>query len=137
MGVAVSGDGRQIAEDYRLLWDVKAPPDLAERIFEPDVIDHNPQPGQTSGIDGIKQIIALYHAVFPDLTLTSDDIVVEGDRVVLRWSATGTHSGDQLGMPPTNRVVQLTGIDILRITDGRIAERWGETNGLEMMQQVQ
>ena len=63
--------------------------------------------------------------------------MVEGDRAVLRWSATGTHAGDQLGMPPTNRVVQLTGIDILRIADGKIAERWGETNGLEMMQQIQ
>ncbi len=130
-------DGREIAEEYCLLWDVKAPPGLAERLFEKDVVDHNPQPGQTAGIDGIKQIIALYHAVFPDLTLTSEDIVVEGDRAVLRWSATGTHSGDQLGTPPTNRVVQLTGIDIVRITDGKIAERWGETNGLEMMQQIQ
>ena len=54
----------------------------------------------------------------------------------MRWSATGTHEGDGLGMPPTHRRVQLHGIDILRITEGRVAERWGQFNGLEMMQQL-
>ena len=60
----------------------------------------------------------------------------DGDPAAVRWSAAGTHEGDGLGVPATHRRVRLTGIDILRVQDGRIVERWGETNGLEMMQQV-
>jgi len=132
----VAEETRRIAEDYGRVWDVDAPDELADRIYAPDVIDHNPQPGQGPGRDGIKQLIGLYHTVFPDLHLTNDDIIVSDDRAVLRWTAIGTHEGDQLGVPATHRQVRLTGIDIIRIADGRIVERWGETNGLEMMQQV-
>ena len=129
-------DLRQIVDNYGRAWDVDAPERLIEEVFAPDVVDHNPQPGQTGGIEGVKMIIGLYHAVFPDLHLSNDDVIVSGDRGVLRWSATGTHQGDQLGIPATHRTVRLTGIDILRIEDGRVVERWGETNGLEMMQQL-
>jgi predicted ester cyclase len=68
--------------------------------------------------------------------VSTDDVVVSGDRVAVRWTAIGTHQGDQLGVPATGKQVRLTGIDILRIEDGRLVERWGETNGLEMMQQI-
>jgi predicted ester cyclase len=70
------------------------------------------------------------------LHVSTDDVVISGDRVVVRWTATGTHEGDQLGVPATHRQVRMTGIDILRIEDGRIVERWGETNGLELMEQI-
>lgn len=129
-------DLRNIAEDYVRLWDVSAPDGLAENLFHQEVVDHNLQPGQGPGLAGVKQIIDLYHDVFPDLTLTCDDIVASGDTVAVRWTATGTHEGDQLGVPATHQKVTLTGIDIVRIADGRIAERWGEANGLEMMQQI-
>jgi len=126
----------QLVQDYVRVWDVTAPDDLADQIFASDVVDHNPAPGQGPGVGGIKQIIAVYHGAFPDLHLSCDDIVGSGDRVAVRWSATGTHDGDQLGVPPTHRDVRLTGIDIVRIQDGRIVERWGEANGLEMMAQI-
>jgi len=126
----------QLVENYGRVWDTDAPEGLADQIFSADVVDHNPQPGQGQGREGIKQIIDLYHAAFPDLRVTNDEIIVSGDRAVLRWSATGTHQGNQLGVPATHRRVRMTGIDILRLEDGRIAERWGEANGLEMMQQI-
>ena len=129
-------DLRRIAEDYVRLWDVSAPDGLAEDLFHPKVVDHNLQPGQEPGLAGVEQIIGLYHAVFPDLTLSCDDIVPSGDKVAVRWTATGTHEGDQLGVPATHRKVTLSGIDIVRIANGRIVERWGEGNGLEMMQQI-
>ena len=129
-------DLRRIAEDYVRLWDVSAPDGLAEDLFHPKVVDHNLQPVQEPGLAGVEQIIGLYHAVFPDLTLNCDDIVPSGDKVAVRWTATGTHEGDQLGVPATHRKVTLTGIDIVRIANGRIVERWGEGNGLEMMQQI-
>jgi predicted ester cyclase len=133
---ALTEQMRQLAENYGNVWDAKAPEGLADRIFAPDIIDHNMQPGQGPGREGIKQLIALYHAVFPDLHLTNEDVIVSGDRAVLRWTATGTHEGDQLGVPATHRSVCMTGIDIIRIKNGQIVERWGETNGLELMQQI-
>jgi predicted ester cyclase len=126
----------QLVRDYVRVWDVAAPGDLADRIFASDVVDHNPAPGQGAGLGGIKQVIAAYHGAFPDLHLSCDDIVGSHDRVAVRWSATGTHEGDQLGVPPTHRNVRLSGIDIVRIHDGLIVERWGEANGLEMMAQI-
>ena len=134
--MTATGDITQLVQDYGRVWDADAPRDLVDQIFAADVIDHNPQPGQGLGREGIHQILDLYHAAFPDLRVTNEDVVVSGDRAVLRWSATGTHEGDQLGVPATHRSVRLTGIDILRIEDGRIVERWGEANALEMMRQI-
>ncbi len=134
--VTVIAEMTQVLEDYRHVWDADAPRDLVERVFAPTVVDHNLQPGQGEGREGVRQAIDLYHAVFPDLRVTAEDTIVAGDRAVLRWSAEGTHEGDQLGVPATHRTVRLTGIDIVRVQDGRVVERWGETNGLEMMQQL-
>src|SRR3712207_5595183 len=111
-------DLREVAENYVLLWDVGAPDGLADALFDPEVIDHNLQPGQVPGVAGVKQVISLYHDVFPDLTLTCEDIVPACDKVAVRWSASGTHEGDQLGVPATHRKVTLTGIDIVQIADG-------------------
>jgi predicted ester cyclase len=126
----------QFARDYAFVWDVAAPEDLADRLYAPDVVDHNLQPGQGPGLDGIKQVIDVYRTVFPDLHLSCDDAVSSGDRIAVRWSATGTHEGAGLGVPPSHKKAQLTGIDIVRIENGRVAERWGEFNGLELMAQL-
>ena len=129
-------DLRALADKYVRVWDVDAPTDLANEVYASDVVDHNPQPGQGPGLEGVLQIVALYQAVFPDLRLTTDDVIISGDRIAVRWTAVGTHEGDQLGVPATHRQVRLTGIDMLYTRDGRVEERWGEANGLEMMQQV-
>ena len=133
----MSEDIRNIVEKYGQTWDVDAPQGIIEEVFSADVVDHNPQPGQTAGIEGVRNIIYVYQAAFPDLHLSNDNIIISGDRAALRWSATGTHEGDQLGVPATHETVQFTGIDILRLENGRIVERWGESNGLEVMQQIQ
>jgi steroid delta-isomerase-like uncharacterized protein len=127
---------RKIAQDYADAWDVATPREVAERLFAEDVVDHDPQPGQGAGSAGMRQAIALYHAVFPDLHLSTDDVLVDGDRAAVRWTATGTHEGDELGVPATHRRVTMTGIDIIRVRDGRIVERWGEFNGLDTMRQI-
>lgn len=125
-----------LGEDYCRTWDVHAPSGLVEQVFAVDVLDHDPQAGQGPGRAGIEAVIALYQAVFPDLAVAAEDTVVQGDRVAVRWSATGTHESDQLGVPATHRRVRLSGIDILRVEAGRVVERWGESNGLELMQQL-
>ncbi|WP_222267548.1 ester cyclase [Modestobacter marinus] len=129
-------DVTQLVRDYGRLWDADAPRDLVDRVLAPEVVDHDPQPGQQPGREGLRQVLELYHAVFPDLRLTDDDVLVCADRAVLRWHATGTHEGDQLGIPATHREIRFAGIDIVRIEGGRVVERWGYGNDLQVQQQL-
>ena len=77
-----------------------------------------------------------FRTAFPDFRVTNDDIIAAADRAILRWSAHGTHQAELAGIPPTGKPVKVTGIDILRIANGKIVERWAEDNGLELMQQL-
>jgi predicted ester cyclase len=129
-------DARQLAEEWGRSWNADAPRDLVEKIFSTGIVDHNPQPGQEEGRDGIRKVPDRFHAALPDLRVTNDDVFASGDRAVLRRTAVGTHEGDGLGIQATHREVRITGIDILRVEDGQIAERWAEWNGLETMQQM-
>jgi steroid delta-isomerase-like uncharacterized protein len=73
---------------------------------------------------------------FPDIHYTVEDKLIEGNRVVARWSATGTHTGNLFGMPPTNKRVKMIGITIFRIEDGQIAELWDVWDQAGMMAQL-
>jgi steroid delta-isomerase-like uncharacterized protein len=110
--------------------------DLIDELFATDVVDHNPLPGSAPGRDGQRQEIEMFRSAFPDLRVTAEDLVAAGDRAVIRWSATGTHRGEVLGVAPTARTVSLHGIDIVRVTDGRIVERWGEFDALGLLAQL-
>ncbi len=135
MELTTDGSLPELGQKYVRTWDARSPGSLVYEVMAPDVVDHQPV-GAADGVEGVKRDIAVYHAAFPDLALRCEDYVIGEDRVAVRWSATGTHDGDGLGMPPTHRRVELHGIDILRIADGRVAERWGQFNGLDMMQQL-
>ena len=83
--------------------------------------------------------VALYnrlHGAFPDIKITVEDVFGADDRVVVRWSAVMTHTGDHLGMPATNKNVRITGIPIARIADGKIVQGWDSCDQLALMQQV-
>ena len=73
---------------------------------------------------------------FPDARVTVEDQVAEGDKVVSRWTATGTHTGDLMGIPPTERRIEISGITINRFSGGKIAEDWYQSDDLGMMQQL-
>jgi predicted ester cyclase len=94
-----------------------------------DLIEHNPLPGQGAGREGHKQVVASFRSAFPDLQVTTEDVLEEEDRVALRWKAEGTHHGDLMGLAPTGKRVTLTGIEILRVSGDKIVERWAEDNG--------
>jgi steroid delta-isomerase-like uncharacterized protein len=107
-----------------------------EELLDPDFVDHDALPGQPPGREGHAQILAAFRSAFPDLNVTTEDIVSEGDKVVSRWTARGTHQGELLGIAPTGNGVTIKGIDVLRVAEGRIVERWAQFNDLEMMQQL-
>ena len=107
-----------------------------DAIMARDVVNHSPLPGQASGVEGFKQALQWMRAGVPDLTITIESQIAEGDLVATRWVGTGTHSGTLMGVPPTGKRVTVSGIDICRIADGRIIEYWQELDTLSMLQQV-
>ena len=110
--------------------------ELIEELFAPQVVDHSPLPGQAPGRDGQRQAIELFRSAFPDLSVTAHDVVVAGPTAAVRWSASGTHRGEVLGVAPTGRHVTMHGIDIVRVDGGRITERWGEFDALGLLAQL-
>jgi steroid delta-isomerase-like uncharacterized protein len=110
--------------------------DALDEIVASDMTDHDPAPGQGPGLEGVKQWFSEMHTAFPDFQMNVEDMIAEGDKVVARVSMSGTHEGEFMGIEPTGNRVTITGIDILRITDGKIVERWGNFDNLGMMQQL-
>jgi len=103
----------------------------------PDVLYHDSlSDSPLQGREGARAFAASLRQSFPDLHLDIEDVVAEGDRVVLRWTARGTHRGAFLGVPPTGAAVRFTGIDIVRIADGRIQEGWAEESNLATLGQL-
>src|ERR687898_171007 len=93
--------------------------------FMADKYVEHPRPSTLPpGTEGLKQLIAAYRTAFPDLKMTLDDIFAEGEMVAFRWSVSGTHLGDWLGVPPTGNHVRATGITVFRIAGGKVVESW-------------
>jgi steroid delta-isomerase-like uncharacterized protein len=111
--------------------------DSLDDVVAADAVDHDPQnPRASEGREGLKKQIAMYRDAFPDLRLTVEDQIAEGDKVVSRWTATGTHQSDALGIPATGKSSTVTGIGIDRFEDGMIVEVWGNWDTLGMLQQI-
>jgi steroid delta-isomerase-like uncharacterized protein len=106
-------------------------------IIAPDAVDHDPQnPLPGTGPEVAQQVMAGYIQAFPDLRITVDDQIAEGDRVATRWTGTGTHQGDLMGIPGSGKHSTVTGISIDRIENGKIVESWTNWDTLGMLQQL-
>jgi predicted ester cyclase len=101
---------------------------IADEIFAPTYVRYDPE-GPMIGLDTIRRFVAAIRADIPDLYFTADDVVAEGDRVVVRWTATGTHAS-------VNRRIRFTGMDILRIREEKIIESWPCFDRLAIEQQL-
>jgi steroid delta-isomerase-like uncharacterized protein len=111
--------------------------DAADEIFAPDHVNHDPgSPEEIRGPEGFKSYVGVYRTAFPDLRITIEDQVAEGDKVVTRWTASGTHQGDLMGIAPTGRRATVTGITIDRISGGKVEETWTNFDAMGMMQQL-
>jgi len=110
--------------------------DAVEQFYATDWINHNPLPRMAPGIEGMKQQHAMINAAFPDMQVKLEDIVAEGDKVACLWTAIATHKGEFMGMPATGKQVTMKGIHIDRIADGKIAQTWGLSDVLGLMQQL-
>ena len=111
---------------------------VADELIAANHVDHTPgsPPGLPPGPAGFKQFGSVYFTAFPDLHITIDDQVAEGEMVVTRWTSHGTNTGSLFGMPATNKSATITGITISRIVDGKAVETWTNFDNLGMLQQL-
>jgi steroid delta-isomerase-like uncharacterized protein len=106
-------------------------------LLADDFVEHEEMPGLEPSREGVTQLFHMYRAAFPDLRMDVQDLLVDGDKAVARVRATGTHQGEFLGMPATNKRVDVQLIDITRFDDDGLAhEHWGVFDALALMQQL-
>ena len=105
-------------------------------FVDSQIIEHALPPGLPAGSEGTRQFIGMYLTAFPDLHLAAEDMIAEGDEVAARFTMRGIHRGEFMGIPSTGKQVTMTGIQIVRIADGRIAENWVNLDALGMLQQL-
>ncbi len=110
---------------------------VVDTLHSSDFVDHDPG-GRPADNDGFKMGIERLYAAFPDLVAEVRDLVVDtaSGTVAVRWSAVGTHRAPYLGAEPHFRSVHFKGIEIIRIRDGCITERWGEWDGIDLLEQL-
>jgi steroid delta-isomerase-like uncharacterized protein len=101
-----------------------------------DFTDHDPPMGHFLGREGMRQAAAAFRTAFPDWHSDLDFLVEEDDLVVETFTASGTQQGEIFGVPASGRTVSLHGINIWRVRDGRIVERWGRLDELGLMRQL-
>jgi len=109
---------------------------IADEIFATDFVNHDPVQPDAVDLESFKGFMVAVHTGFPDWHETGEDMVAEGDKVVMRRTATGTHQGELEGIPPTGRQVTFTMMVIFRFADGKIVEAWWSYDMLGLMQQL-
>ena len=116
--------------------------DILNEVIAADVINHDPLSDETltseeaRGLEGFRHHVEAARAGFPDATVTIRDMIAEDDKVLVRFDFTGTHEGRIGGIEPTHEKVTVSNMAVYRIEDGKLAERWLESNDLDMLQQL-
>jgi predicted ester cyclase len=113
-----------VRREQEELWNHTGDLDAAEELFAPEQAE------------AAKQEAADFRQGFPDVVSTIEDIIAEGDKVVAHWRARATHQGEYMGIPPTGKEVEFTGISLYRIEAGKIAESWTAEDELGLMRQI-
>lgn len=109
---------------------------VIDEVLAPNLIHHDLPPGMKSGIEGYKQLYSMLLSAFPDYNNTIEDMIAEGEKVVLRFFWTGTHKGEFMGIAPTGKQVTVKVMSMHRIEGGKVVENWGQVDQLGLMQQL-
>jgi predicted ester cyclase len=123
----------QVQDQHRL--------DLVDELFDPEYIDHATPGGMPPSaakhpVDGFKQFFSGILSAFPDLRVTLEDQIAEGDKVVTRKRIFGIHSGLFWGVAPSGKRVELEVIDISRVRNARLAEHWAQLDSMALLRQI-
>src|SRR5918995_4269896 len=132
------GMSEENKEKARRSWEIvnQRDPDLIEEIYPPDFVWHEPDQ-DIRGYEQAKHFVSTFFAALPDINITVEDVVGEGDKAVTRYTIRGTHQGETEDFgPPTGRQMELKGITIHRFEDGKIVEEWEAYDNLSILQQL-
>ena len=128
---------KQLVEAFIQELFTKGDLDAVDRYLDPGFINHDPPfPGSPDGREGMRQAAAMFHKALPDWHSEVEQLIAEDDIVVERFTASGTHRGDLMGVPPTGKVIVLKGIQMFRIENDTIVERWGRLDEVGLMRQL-
>jgi steroid delta-isomerase-like uncharacterized protein len=133
----MSAQNKAVAKRFYEAWNARDL-DAFEELVASDAVDHDPQNPfrEMRGPEGVKRSAGMYHSAFSDGRIEVHDQFADGDFVITRWAGVGTHDGELMGMPPTGKSVEIAGITIDRIAEGKIAESWTCFDTLGMMQRL-
>jgi predicted ester cyclase len=123
----------------RRIWEEIFPSGDADRLADviaEYAIDHSARPDEPQGLVGAQQTMLWLGSVFSDQRWEIHQVIGEGDTVVVYCTLRGRHTGDLLGIPPTNREVAMDYVQILRFRDGKAVERWGVRDDMALMRQL-
>ncbi len=112
---------------------------LADEIIDPDCLVHARIPAAidfATGPEAMKHLLFFYQLTFSEIAMHVEDVIAEGDLVSVRWSGSGRHTGELFGVIPTQREIKTSGIDMLRIRDGKIVEGWVNWDAIGMLEQI-
>jgi predicted ester cyclase len=110
---------------------------MVDELLAPNFVEREElPPGMPRDREGVKVLTTMLRSAFPDFKATLDDIVAEGDKVVIRQTWSGTQKGEFMGIPPTGKKVSFGVIDIMRFEGGKVVEHWGQMDSMGMMQQL-
>jgi steroid delta-isomerase-like uncharacterized protein len=121
---------------YDVVWDRRRP-EAIDGLFAPEYVNHAGARGTLAGPAGIRKNYDSLLAAFPDVRFTLDDVLVDGDKVIVRYTMLGTHRGDFQGKPATGRSVTVPGIGIYRVSGGLIRESWVLRDSLVLLRQLE
>jgi len=107
-----------------------------DQLLSADFVEHSAPPGFASNRAGVKEMFGAFLAAFPDMHLRIDDVIVEGDKVVMRATATGTHKGPFMGIPATNKSFSINEIHIVQVRGEQSVAHWGVVDMVAMMRQI-
>ncbi len=109
-----------------------------DRTFEfisPELVDHAGAAGQAPGIENSMRAASLFRSAFPPWRSEIEDMFSEGDQVVFRGTSSGTHQGEFMGIPPTGKQISMSGVHIMRLSNGKVIEHWAPSDMMGFMQQ--
>ena len=112
--------------------------DKLHEIIDPKIVWHDPllPTGEVRGVENFRNILEMFRLAFPDLHITVEDQIQENEQVVTRFTITGTHKGDLMGVSATHKRFKVSGISIIRFEHGKAVEEWIEEDGLGIMRQL-
>jgi predicted ester cyclase len=109
---------------------------VIDELVDINVVSHDPFPGQAKGSKGLRDTMLIFRKAFPDMGVKLNDMIAENDKVMSKFTVTGTHKGEFMNIKPGGKKITYEEVVILRLEKGKIVEHWAVADALSLMQQI-